>query len=176
MSKYLLRFLLWAIFCLPAIAFAAAPSATTVDANYEWGVEVAASSQLNTGSVTLPDTLTGTGDSAILLKHYAFPSRFEFSLVRGPNGGTLTTNDTVITRADFFNVNKTYLYSVYIDTIIAAATAGHNILLPVNRVGWAPYVSIVMKPTAALSTRVFTTPATVQVNKRRAVISYKLWQ
>ncbi len=153
-----------------------APGAITSGV-YEWsGEKFISGGVLSTGGSSFPDTLTGTGDSTLIVKNYPFASGFEYSLVRGPATTTLTTGDSVVYRADFKDINKNYLFSIYFDTVVAASAVGGSVMLPVNRQAYTPYVSIVAKSLAALSTRNYITSNLIFLNKRRPLNINQAWK
>lgn len=178
-TSIIARLLMVMLVLAPIGAFATATTApgATTNVLWNWDVERDASTSFSHGGATFPDTITSTGDSCILLKNYQFNQGYEYLIQRGPSPySTTTTGDSVFYRCDFKDANKTYLYTVYIDTVVGAnGLKGGLILLSVNRQNWAPYVDIVITSTA-LSSRLFVTSyATTRLLKRKPVGFNKPW-
>jgi hypothetical protein len=159
---------------LPFFASAAVPPASLTSGNYKWEVERGISSTFSHGGCTFPDTLTGNGDTCLVLADYQFETGYDYALVLGVHPySTTTTGDSVVISVQFKDQNKAKLFSMNCDTIVGAAgLLGSITMLPVNRNAMIPggYCNIVIKSLADLSSRKFiNTYTSMQIVKRRAL-------
>jgi hypothetical protein len=171
--SYIARLTILSMLLLTVLpVFAANPPASLTSGAYDWQVERGISTTFSHGGMSSPDTLTGNGDSAIVLADYQFTSGYEYALVMGVHAySTTTTGDSVVISVQFKDQNKAKLFSMNCDTIVGAAgLLGSITMLPIGRAALVPggYCSIVVKSLADLSTRKFINNFTsMQLLKRR---------
>ena len=178
-----MKVILSLIALLAVVALSAPPAFSVVDAQYEYSMERAGSTTFAKGNWsgstpwTTYDTLTGTGDTSILLYKYKFSNVGEYYLSLAPLTGTFTTGDTLYFKAYYYNANGTFAGYAVLDTLAYADNGkGKNIMLNVNRTVSYSYVSIVASSTA-LSTRLaIFTGANMELKARRPVVTTKAWK
>jgi hypothetical protein len=173
-KSYLARLLIIAFALFPVLALAAVPPASITSGEYVWDVERGISTSFSHGGCSFPDTLTGNGDTCLVLKDYQFSSGYEYALVFANHPySTTTTGDSVVLSVQFKDQNGLKVLSMNCDTIVGAAgLLGSITILPVGRSILIPggTCNIVVKSLADISTRKFITAYTgVQLLKRRAV-------
>jgi hypothetical protein len=178
-KSYLARLLVICIALFPVLALAAVPPASLTSGNYSWEVERGLSSSFSHGGCTFPDTVTGTGDTCVLLFNYQFESGYDYALAMGKHPySTTTTGDSVFIKVNYKDQNKVLMFDQFCDTLVGAAgLKGSITMLPVNRNCFIPggYCDIVITSTA-LSTRLFVnTYTSLQLLKRKAINYPKSW-
>jgi hypothetical protein len=121
-----------------ALLYAAAPTNTLTDANYEWGVARALSSAANS------DTILTDGDSTIIVDDFVPERNRQYIYVRDANTGTGSDSSyyQILVRCKT-GVGGATLYSVAVDTVTAAA--GEAILLPFGETLFGNAFKIVAK-------------------------------
>ena len=143
-----------------------APTYSAADGTYEWAQEVKM-------PVPALDTLVAT-DSTVFINKFRFDAGWQYIWVHGKSTGTAADSVKVALRVDYFDANKTFLYSVFPDTI--ASSAGQAVMLPIGRTGYAAYMSLTGKTFTGQGTQVILPLGYANVIKRRPVVVTKKWE